>query len=127
MDRISGLSQLINTLRKQIDPASGRKTRASAKNAVKMGSTTMAETASVSIEQLERRIMERIKALDDDDRNSHKSSYVFVESILAWEFGEHLLKDPDFYEVINKVHQTILGNSALTEKINRIIDDFNNQ
>lgn len=127
MSRITGFNQIISSLRKQIDPLS-RKPKATHDKRTQNQQTEPSVSVSPSITQLEQRIIERIKAVNDNDKNpKHKAIYILIESILAWEFGEHMLKDSGFSEIITQVNNAIESDTSLNEKINQLINEMINK
>jgi len=121
MDHISRLNSIINSLRSQIEPLSGKTARKTDKKTDKSEPEETASSA-LSMNQLEQRIVERIKTIDPDaDNPQRKAFFILVESILAWEFGEQLLKDPEFYEIINKVTDSIQDNTSLNKTISQFL------
>jgi len=55
------------------------------------------------------RFKNRINALDPEERDGQQAALIFVESILAWEFGDAVLKDPKFSEMSKEVQLSITG------------------
>lgn len=126
MDRISGLNHIIQALRKQLDRPSSK--TAADRQPENKQTTDSSASSSLNLKQLEQRIVERVKAINDDGRDPRrKASYVFVESVLAWEFGEQMLKEPDFADIINKVNDAIRTNPAMSDKIDHLLLDMLNK
>jgi hypothetical protein len=121
MDRIAGLGQIVRLLRKKIS----RQTMQIESRHISMAATSTAsvQNASVSsIDQLEQRILKRFRTIDLTAADGkHKCVYVFVESILVWEMGEDLLKDPEFDELVGKVSKTILGDERFDAKFSSLL------
>jgi hypothetical protein len=53
-------------------------------------------------------IVERIRALPEEERTSPKAARIFVETVIAWEFGEQLLQDPQFTDLSKEVVNALL-------------------
>lgn len=71
-------------------------------NLVPMKSETLLKTGLM-------RFKNRINALDPEERDGQQAALIFVESILAWEFGDAVLKDPKFSEMSKEVQLSITG------------------
>jgi hypothetical protein len=127
MDRISGLNHIIEALRRQLDPST-RKTRTTEGRKEQKQSSATPVSTSLSLDQLEQRIIDRVKSVGSDDQDPrHQPGYVLVESILAWEFGENALGHPEFSEIVDKVSQTIQADPSLNKKISRLLADMINK
>ena len=65
-------------------------------------------------EDLAVRLARRVRAIDPSDPDAdNQAMHVFLESILLAEFGEHLINDPAFHQVVEDVHRQMLGNVEL--------------
>lgn len=57
---------------------------------------------------MSRLIAVRIKALDPDDpKRGRKAFRIFLESVLLSELGEGLINDPQFYQMVDKIQDTM--------------------
>jgi len=66
-------------------------------------------------EDLAARLARRVRAIDPADPNAgEKAMHVFLESVLLAEFGDHLINDPAFHQIVDAVHQQMRGNAELT-------------
>src|SRR4051812_48241266 len=66
------------------------------------GSRQSANTSNHSQESLESLIGLRVKSIDGNDPNRGRKAFrIFLESILLSHFGEHLINDPKFYQVVD--------------------------
>jgi hypothetical protein len=65
-------------------------------------------------------ILQRVLAIDPDDPNRRRKAFrVFLESVLADELGSHLLNDPEYHQIVDKVHRTMEGNAGLAGAIEK--------
>ena len=68
-------------------------------------------------------VARRIKALDaNDERYSDNVASVFVESVLAAEFGEALINDPQFRDLTQQVRSAMQANGELIDKLDQLAD-----
>jgi hypothetical protein len=86
-------------------------------NAPKQRPSSTGRTTSVrtySPENLEALIGQRIKSIGrDDPQRGRKAFRVFLESILLSHFGDHLINDPKFYQLIDDVQMSMEADSEI--------------
>ena len=106
MDPINSLSHISRLLRqklaeKKIDarPRAGRKTAAEG--------GYYQRAAKLSAAEVRQQIRQRLQKLDPEERDGQQAALIFVESILAWEFGDSMLEDPRFAELSREVQRSI--------------------
>jgi len=126
MDRISGLNQIIEVLRKNIGKSRSGTTESS-KNKASDSQVETNSTSQLSIEELENRIIERVKSVDIDEKNGKTKAYIFIESVLAWEFGEDILNDPGFHDLVSRVAESIQSVEHVDKKLNQLFLDREKQ
>ncbi|MES9851119.1 MAG: hypothetical protein ABW170_04725 [Candidatus Thiodiazotropha sp. L084R] len=129
MDSISKLTRILQTLRLQ-------QTSAGKANSTKTGSTNGVKsqglqanhpgklTAKVNLEQLNRRIGDRINRLAPDERQGDKAAQLFIDSILAWEFGEELLQTESFSKYSNKIHEAVKSDVKLSHEFKLLLESL---
>ena len=65
-------------------------------------------------------VARRVRAIDPADPDaSGKAFHVFLESVLLAEFGDHLINDPAFHQMVENVQRQMAGNpdlAAMMEK-----------
>jgi len=66
-------------------------------------------------EDLAARLARRVRSIDPADPDAaEKAMHVFLESVLLAEFGDHLINDPAFHQIVDAVQQQMRGNAELT-------------
>jgi hypothetical protein len=115
MSSINPLDGLAEILRRRIASeavAKGRKLG----GAKEAGGAVNAQRASP--EALKQRLAEGIEgiALDDPERKK-KALRVFVEGVLAWQFGDALLNDRRFAELVSEVQATLEMEPGFVEQL----------
>jgi hypothetical protein len=66
-------------------------------------------------EDLAARLARRVRAIDASDPDAAgQAMHVFLESMLLAEFGEHLINDPAFHQIVEGVYQQMCGNAELS-------------
>lgn len=121
MDKINGLNNIVALLRKQIRNPEKNQSK-SVDSRSKTDDTEISATSTLELKELEKRLLDRIKVVDPDDPDRDKKTiYIFVQTILTWELGENLLKDPNFYELVEKVSELIHSNAGLKNSLNKYL------
>jgi len=121
MDKINGLNNIVALLRKQIRNPEKNQSK-SVDSRSKTDDTEISATSTLELKELEKRLLDRIKVVDPDDPDRDKKTiYIFVQTILTWELGENLLKDPNFYELVEKVSELIQSNAGLKNSLNKYL------
>ncbi len=115
MTSISPVAQIVRAIRSEIAGAlrgapQPRPGRAQAREA---GASTRMRTL----------IATRVKALDPADPDRRRKAFrIFLESVLLAELGENLINDAQFYELVQRVQETMEAEPALAESIGRAAD-----
>jgi hypothetical protein len=117
MDPINKLTRLLEALRLQQSRSGEVRSEksATATDAARTASqSSSAVPVKLSLEQLNRRIGERISKLAPDERHGDRALQQFVDSVLAWEFGEDFLDSDAFTQYSKKVSAAIRSDSRLS-------------
>jgi hypothetical protein len=70
---------------------------------------------------LRQTVARRIKAIDaDDPRYREKVAELFVESVLLAEFGEQLVNEPEFRDLVRQVQSALLADTDLQASLARL-------
>ena len=76
-----------------------------------------------SLQQLQQKIAERVRAIDPDDaQRGQKSTLIFLESVLRWEYGEGLLNDPRFFNMLDEIQSGMESDPAIRNKLKKLIE-----
>jgi len=112
-DPISGLTGIMQALRQRM---AGRSEKGGSSNARgNAGKSRSERVGKADISELKSQIAARLREMDVDERSSPQAARIFVESALAWEFGEEILTDPEFARLASDVQQAI-GSSPETRE-----------
>ncbi|MES2536908.1 MAG: hypothetical protein V4632_13665 [Pseudomonadota bacterium] len=115
MEPIGNIGQMAEILRKRLldtqkAGAGASKTTGDAK--------TAAATGRPGIDELKQTIREKLARIDPKDRKAgQKSTHVFLESVLLWEFGEGLRNDPKFYALLDEIQCEMEGDAGVRENL----------
>lgn len=108
-DPVGPVNRAFEVLRRQI-AEHARQLEAGARTQTSdTSSTTRSSTSGKSsVGELKQRIADRLQAIDPKSPNAErKRKRIFLESTLAWEFGEEVLRDPKFQELLDRLEATI--------------------
>jgi hypothetical protein len=115
--KIDPYSHLVALARQQAS-LTGRATDASRKTV-----RTPAEGDRASSADMGRTIVERIREISlDDPRRRRKAFRVFLESVLAQEFGTTLITDPGYQRLVDSVLEQMEAAPSLQAPMARAID-----
>jgi hypothetical protein len=126
MERINALTQIMQILQRQLSGSETSKTRATKKTtSAETNTTGQSAISTTSIKQLETRIADRVKTINqDDDQWYNKAGRIFVDSVLAWEFGEDIVQDSRFTDMSQKILETLNTHQKTQAKLHSLLDKF---
>lgn len=112
MDPINRLNSLTELIRKRVasEAAAKREGRPplQQRNAAQTGGPERADIAA-----LRNRISDTVRAINPDDPGrNQKAMQAFVENVLAWQFGDNILNDPGFTNLVAEVQAMLEKDSA---------------
>jgi len=111
MDKINGINALVSILRGQITRTTEKKIR-STSNKRAMEAKSKGKQSPKELDSL---ITSKINKLNcDKEEFQIETLKVIVESILAWEFGDEILTDPEFEVLVNNITDNIEASEKLS-------------
>ncbi|WP_139116998.1 hypothetical protein [Candidatus Thiodiazotropha endoloripes] len=125
MDPISKLSRLLETIRsQQISGNRSKKQVVSSSGEINQTNKSTNPRSKPSIKQLSNRISERLNHLSDSEQSSSKAIQVFIDSVLAWEFGDDFLQSNSFFSYSEKVRDVIANDKKLSHEFDLLINQL---
>ena len=120
MDPVSNLSQVLAILRRQM---SERSAKLGPQSTLARASTPeSAAAAAQELRDVQKKIQQRIRALDADDERRHsKAVRIFLEGVLRREFGDAMINDPAFYALIDDVQLAMESDPGTNESLRGLI------
>lgn len=118
MDPIGGISQIVQILRRKLGERATRPAVAAGPSAQRPGA---AGPQKVGVEEIKRKIGARLEALPPAERNGARAMQVFIESIIAWEFGEQILADSKFGDLSKDVLDAIAADEQASAQLRRML------
>jgi hypothetical protein len=71
---------------------------------------------------LKRKMQERLASIDpSDERRGEKARRVFLESVLTWHFGDELLLDRGFEELVTGVQEALQAHAYTDARLNQLL------
>jgi len=122
MSRIDGLSQVMEVLRRQM--AENAKKLEKGRTTPSTISTDPNKVNKISAQDLQQRIRERLRPLGSTTGYNQKAARIFLESVLTWEFGEDLVHDPRFTDLLNEINQTMETDAELKMRLQTLIQQL---
>ena len=123
MEPISHVNPLLDALRKQL--AENIEQLRKSGRLGGSGATSGAARGQAAREPLEVGLRRRIGAIDrKSPEGRSKAARAFVETVLLAEFGEELLTDPGFGEMLNEMSAMLAGDAELDARLGRALDEL---
>lgn len=123
LDPVNRLNQMMEVLRREMAESSARadKGQRHSNKAV----TQNAVTAKSAMQELRTRLHERLRALDPaDPRRQHKAKRLFLEAVLAQEFGNELLLDRRLDDMLDSIQDTISTSPELDARFSALLEEI---
>ena len=117
MSRIDNSSRIGEILRRQVGELKSKHT---SRKLATLNREGLLRGQSETLEQVVARRLQAIDAADPERRD--KAFTVFLESVLLAELGEHLLNDPAFYQLVDRVRAQMQADGSLREAMDRAGD-----
>lgn len=122
MDPISGLTGIMQALRQRLEKRTEKTASSTAHGNADKSKPRRAARADIS--ELKSQIAARLSALKPEERTSPQAARIFVESALAWEFGDEILTDPEFARLASDVQQSIDGSPETRDRFAELLKDL---
>lgn len=124
MDPINRLSRLMETLRQRMAESS-KQLDASRPSAAPARNDARTAVQRRSVEQLRLHIGDRIRALDPNNaEHERQARRAFLESILAWEFGDDLLLDTQFTRLIDGIQSAFESDPEVNKELSSLLSEL---
>jgi hypothetical protein len=123
MDPINRLNHMMEALRREMAEKAQRFDQPGTSG--KSAEASSKPQGRLSVPELKRRIQERIRAVSPDDKGQqNKARRIFLESVLTWEFGEALLLDKDFDELLDKIEKTFESSPEMDAQFSQLVEEL---
>ena len=118
---ISRLNAVMETLRRQLSETE-RRLGPDAQRVPTSSSRNPASATRPSLTLLRQRVLDRVKSIDPSDpQRKNRSRRIFIESVLAWEFGEQLLSDRRLDELVEQVLDAMSSLPDIDQQLSELL------
>ena len=122
MDPINRLDQIMRVIGQQMSERAAR-LEAGGKPLPVATHTRLARRPALTA--LKSKIQERLKALDPEDpRQGDKARRIFLESVLAWQFGGELLLERGFADIVSGVQEALRAHPQMDATLGELLRDL---
>jgi hypothetical protein len=123
IDPVNRLNQMMEVLRREMADSAAQAEAGKPQTAKSGVQARVAGRAGVT--ELRTRLHERLRKLDRaDPRHLHKAKRVFLETVLAQEFGNDLLLDRRLEDMLDSIQETISANAELDARFNALLEEI---
>ena len=120
MDKINGLNQIVEMLQSRLSKGNKKEKTSTAKSPKSKPEARSSEKQT--IEDLEFKISSKFKSLNKQSQGYKQSAVnLFIDEVLAWEFGSNITTDPDFAKLKEKIYNSFRENQKLDEEFDKIL------
>jgi len=118
MDPLSPLDGIAELIRRKIASEGSGKTDFRSLTKTANSATKSAVSQKSNFPGLKIKILEQVKAINvNDPKREHKAVKLFVQNILIWQFGEELLNDPSFTNLVDKVTAALESDPSVVQQL----------
>jgi|SRR5581483_165104 len=122
MTRIDRMDQLLDSLRQQllqkVEARGADASSAASAARLKQGAPQRAETS----EELRRRIGRELRSHDLSTAVGRRRARIsFLESVLGWDLGDVVLRDPQFGTLVQTIEETIGQDSQVSRQLDELL------
>jgi|SRR5581483_5371884 len=122
MDPINRLDQVMRIIGRQMSERAAR-LEAGGKPLPVAAPTRLARRPPLTA--LKSKIQQRLKALDPNDpRQPEKARRIFLESVLAWQFGDELMVDRGFADIVSGVQEALSAHPQMDSRLAEILREL---
>jgi len=122
MDSVGRLDQVLRLISRQM---AERASRLDAGAAAPSRASATPPSRRLALGALKERVRGRLRGLDPSDpRRQQKARCVFLESVLSWQFGDELLLDRGFEEMIAGVQEALQEHPRLEQRLTQLLSDL---
>lgn len=119
MDPINRLDQVLQLIGRQM---SERAVRLDTGARLKSPEGSARVSRRPPLAALKRKMRERLASIDvADERRGEKARRVFLESVLTWHFGDELLLDRGFEELVRGVEEALQAHQYTDARLNQLL------
>jgi hypothetical protein len=124
MDPIDRLNRLMETLRQQM-AQSAKRLNTSSQSTRPTNARSPGSANKRTVEELRQHIGERVRAIEPNNpERGRRARRIFLESVLAWEFGDQLLLDSQFNRLIEGIQDAFESDPEINRELQNLLTDL---
>jgi hypothetical protein len=122
MDPVNRIDQVMQLISRQM---SERAARLESGGKLATAAAPVRSARRPALTALRAKVRERLGSLDPDDpRRPDKAQRIFLESVLAWQFGNQLLLDRGFEDIIAGVQEALRANPKVEARLGELLREL---
>jgi len=119
MDKIKQINSIYDIAKTHASKKEKSALNTSTKNAA---GTFEKKIKKTSAAELKKNISDKLKKLDINSESYQKlSKSIFLESVILWEFGDDIINDPSFHQIIEKITSAINSNEKASKDLATLV------
>jgi hypothetical protein len=123
LDPVNRINQMMEVLRREMAESTARADKAQSQSGRAVARNPV--TPKSGLQELRARLHERLRALDPQDpRRQHKARRLFLEVVLAQEFGNEFLLDRRFDDMLDNIQETISTSPELDARFSALLEEI---
>ncbi|MGY1490761.1 hypothetical protein ACW4YW_15250 [Methylobacillus pratensis] len=118
MDPLSPLDGIAELIRRKVAAESLNKGHFQTLSKAGQSQPKATQPGKPNADAIKHKVVTQIKGISGDDpKRSHKAVTLFVENILAWQFGDELRNDPEFSGLVDNVVEVLEKEPMIVEQL----------
>lgn len=124
MDPLSSLDNIAELIRRRVFETSSNKIDKSYSDQLSQARQKHAIAKEKTAESVRLKIVKEVKAIDShDSKKNQKTMGIFVENVLLWQFGDNLINDPNFINLVDDVGSALLKEPSIIDQLNKLMSN----
>ena len=121
MDPLSSLDSIAELIRRRVSETNSDKIDKSYSDQLSQARQKHAIAKERTAESVRLKIVKEVKAIDSQDsKKNQKTIAIFVENVLLWQFGDDLINDPNFINLVDDVGSALLKESSIIDQLSKL-------
>lgn len=122
MDPLNSLDSIAELIRRRASESSASKLDKSAFEKLSKARQKHALAKQWTAEDVKSKIIIAIKGINSQDpKKNQKLVGVFVENVLLWQFGDELINDLNFINLVEDVSGALLNEKSILDQLHRLV------
>lgn len=122
MDPLGSLDSIAELIRRRVSEAKSNNIDKTYSDKLSQARQKHAIAKEKTAESVRLKIVKEVKAIDShDSKKPQKTMGIFVENVLLWQFGEDLINDPNFINLVDDVSSALLKETSIIDELNKFV------